>query len=193
MKLRRRASLLRITIIVVLTLAAVGTAALHADSYRVRRYPLTTEQRQMMSCGQYQAPEALRIPGLRLRRYVSDWMMFSLWAHSGHLAVAYNSTVEADTHVSNTEIGAAGFEYESGMRYWPRPDGTYANYKERGITVPLSAMCILFAAYPTIAFIRGPLRRYRRRKRGLCETCGYDLRGNESGVCSECGQEIATP
>ena len=27
-----------------------------------------------------------------------------------------------------------------------------------------------------------------RRKRGLCPSCGYDLTGNVSGVCPECGQ-----
>ena len=26
--------------------------------------------------------------------------------------------------------------------------------------------------------------------RGLCQTCGYDLTGNESGVCPECGETI---
>ncbi len=43
-------------------------------------------------------------------------------------------------------------------------------------------------AYPAIAFIRGPLRRYRRRRRGLCIRCGYNLEGNVSGVCPECGE-----
>jgi len=26
---------------------------------------------------------------------------------------------------------------------------------------------------------------------GRCRSCGYDLTGNESGICSECGEEIA--
>ena len=47
-----------------------------------------------------------------------------------------------------------------------------------------------FAAYPTISFIRGPLRRWRRRRKGLCVKCRYDLTGNESGVCPECGDAI---
>ena len=52
------------------------------------------------------------------------------------------------------------------------------------------AITTLLAIYPTIAFIRGPLRRYRRRKKGLCVSCGYDLTGNVSGVCPECGTDI---
>ncbi len=61
------------------------------------------------------------------------------------------------------------------------------------LRLPLWAPFILFAAYPTIAFIRGPLRRYRRRRKGLCIPCGYDLTGNVSGVCPECGTEVAPP
>jgi len=56
--------------------------------------------------------------------------------------------------------------------------------------ISLKPIFILFATYPTIAFIRGPLRRYRRRKRGLCLKCGYNLTGNTTGICSECGAGI---
>ncbi len=44
-----------------------------------------------------------------------------------------------------------------------------------------------FAAFPPWVFIRGPLRRRRRRTKGLCLVCAYDLTGNVSGVCPECG------
>ena len=36
------------------------------------------------------------------------------------------------------------------------------------------------------------LARRRRKQRGLCATCGYDLRGNTSGVCPECGTPVAS-
>jgi len=52
---------------------------------------------------------------------------------------------------------------------------------------PLWAVPFLLAAYPAIAFIRGPLRRWRRRRKGRCVRCGYDLTGNVAGVCPECG------
>jgi uncharacterized paraquat-inducible protein A len=29
-----------------------------------------------------------------------------------------------------------------------------------------------------------------RRRRGLCVKCGYDLTGNTSGVCPECGTPL---
>ncbi len=61
----------------------------------------------------------------------------------------------------------------------------------QGVTgFPLWAPFILFAAYPTLAFIRGPVRRWRRRKRGLCIHCGYNLTGLTEPRCPECGQAI---
>ncbi len=56
----------------------------------------------------------------------------------------------------------------------------------RGVIVVLTpgAMGVCSA----FAFIRGPLRRYRRRRRGECIGCGYNLTGNESGMCPECGE-----
>ena len=32
--------------------------------------------------------------------------------------------------------------------------------------------------------------KWYRRRHNLCLTCGYDLTGNVSGVCSECGVEV---
>ena len=71
--------------------------------------------------------------------------------------------------------------------------GSSMNYPESNVSVLLSLylvpawlLFVLFVAYPTFAFIRGPLRRYRRHKRGRCLACGYDLRGSQGG-CPECG------
>ena len=33
----------------------------------------------------------------------------------------------------------------------------------------------------------------RRTEQGLCTMCGYDLAGNESGRCPECGQALPRP
>jgi len=66
----------------------------------------------------------------------------------------------------------------------------------RGVTVetPLWVWFLLLALYPSVAFVRGPVRqrmRLRRERRaGLCRTCDYDLTGNVSGVCPECGTPV---
>jgi len=64
------------------------------------------------------------------------------------------------------------------------------------VEIPLAIVLLLSAPYPIIAFARGPLRRWRRRRvnrrreEGLCISCGYDLTGNVTGRCPECGTEI---
>ena len=60
-------------------------------------------------------------------------------------------------------------------------------YVHSHVVVRMWLLSAVFFTYPTIAFIRGPYRRHRRRRKGLCPTCGYDLAGNVSGVCPECG------
>ena len=57
----------------------------------------------------------------------------------------------------------------------------------RGVELPIWFPIVVLATYPTIAFIRGPLRRHRRRRNGQCLRCGYSLEGNVTGVCPECG------
>ena len=65
------------------------------------------------------------------------------------------------------------------------------------VSYPAWLLPVIFAAYPIIAFVRGPLRRRWHRAKGACLRCGYDLTGNVSGVCPECGadigQEASTP
>jgi hypothetical protein len=38
-----------------------------------------------------------------------------------------------------------------------------------------------------------PLRDWRRRRNGWCVYCGYDLTGNRSGRCPECGMRFRRP
>ena len=49
---------------------------------------------------------------------------------------------------------------------------------------------VLVGAYPAARMIWWPLRRRRRRTRGLCPSCGYDLTENTSGVCPECATGV---
>lgn len=49
---------------------------------------------------------------------------------------------------------------------------------------------VLLLAYPVIAFIRGPVRRWHRRRHNKCVACGYDLTGNVTGICPECATAV---
>jgi len=66
----------------------------------------------------------------------------------------------------------SGLVMYSGLRFW------------------IGTPAVLLALWPAISFVRGPLRRFRRRRRGLCIPCGYNLAGNASGVCPECGTKF---
>jgi hypothetical protein len=56
--------------------------------------------------------------------------------------------------------------------------------------VPFWFILIVVSFYPLYYFVGNPIRRSWHRKRGLCQHCGYDLTGNVSGVCPECGERI---
>jgi hypothetical protein len=68
------------------------------------------------------------------------------------------------------------------------PPDSGNRFQMRALYIPFWFPLFLFAAYPVIAFIRGPVRRRYRRKRGLCPHCGYNLTGNTTGICPECGK-----
>lgn len=70
-----------------------------------------------------------------------------------------------------------------GQSSWKFMQYSYAN-------APAWVPTAVFMIYPSIAFIGGPLRSWRRSRKGLCMNCGYDLTGNESGVCPECGSVV---
>ena len=68
------------------------------------------------------------------------------------------------------------------LQYWTAA-GTLVHTISLDLWVPL----IFLVIYPVIALIRGPIRRYRRRAKGQCLTCAYNLTGLIEPRCPECG------
>ena len=54
-------------------------------------------------------------------------------------------------------------------------------------TIYVRPTLVLLLAYPTFALIHSEIRRRSRHRKGHCLSCGYDLTGNCSGQCPECG------
>ena len=57
-----------------------------------------------------------------------------------------------------------------------------------GVAIALAVPSI--CAIATYRVIAGPLRRASLRRAKLCLKCLYNLTGNESGICPECGTEV---
>lgn len=59
----------------------------------------------------------------------------------------------------------------------------------------MAAVWILFIGITWYSIHRSRIKQRRlgigRLNRGLCPSCGYDLRGNVSGVCPECGSRMS--
>ena len=68
---------------------------------------------------------------------------------------------------------------------WLPDSGQIPGTAYRDVTVPLGPLFLL-ALIPT-AYL---WYKDRREPPGHCRTCGYDLTGNVSGVCPECGEGI---
>lgn len=58
------------------------------------------------------------------------------------------------------------------------------------LRLPLWFLAAVFSAYPFVS-IAGWIRTRRRRLRlPICHRCSYNLTGNVSGVCPECGTAV---
>jgi hypothetical protein len=70
----------------------------------------------------------------------------------------------------------------------PRPNEAVGFfYSGWGLTVPLWAILLPSLVLPARYLW---LKRRRAPAAGLCRACRYDLRGNVSGVCPECGTSV---
>ena len=194
--------MIRKTIIVVLVLASLATGVMWIDSYRPRKptaLPLAPEQDLgrwwgIIDLKAISTPYAL--VGFVESIYFGDRRRFSIRAYRGSLNLRLDLGIKTGTPIPRKDFQLLGFRHK--QRMWrcstsPGRDGKpdiHDEYHVREVTLPFLALFVVLSWYPFLAFIRGPLRRHRRRRRGECIGCGYDMTGNVSGVCPECGFAI---
>lgn len=95
------------------------------------------------------------------------------------IPTSVSSDIEDVPYVDGTEKG----------RLFPSRNRTPIWYR---FDCPIWIMFVTVAIAPSIALVRFALRRRRsRRPEPTCKKCGYDLTGNISGICPECGQAIS--
>lgn len=80
-----------------------------------------------------------------------------------------------------------GFTYAHRVTVWREPGSNrQVTLTFQQLSFPVWLHAILFAMPPLGWFVAARRRRLRR-KQGGCPACGYNLTGNTSGVCPECG------
>ena len=77
----------------------------------------------------------------------------------------------------------------AGIRYRTARNGGLTDVKQWVAPFWLAAVLTAGLAVACAALAARPRRAWRRR-RGLCPRCGYDLTGNTSGACPECGTAL---
>ncbi len=120
----------------------------------------------------------------------------SVWLYDGDICFNHYSH---DRSGPDIEVEFCGFQL---MRHYagylsiegqsiPAGEWTARNVEWLTVAVPAWMPLVLCLPYPAYAWLAG--RRLRRRRaRGQCLRCGYDLRGNVSGRCPECGVPCGT-
>jgi hypothetical protein len=203
--------MIRKLLIVVLTLAAVATGMIYVASFACRAPSPTLRQgeflrpfiyaidcRHMVLSCEVALPGCVEMggPGGSSATYrrglfesfeVGRRALLGIRCCRGRFAVSYVEPREQPppTYGLPPPPGWCITTWDCYARDCPR-SGFHVKSMRGALWLPL----LLFAAYPTIAFIRGPVRRWRRGRKGHCRKCGYDLTGNVSGVCPECGEAV---
>ncbi len=110
----------------------------------------------------------------------------ALWVFNGCVIVFHQPVgpgIEADVwHNRKVEVG----DY---IGFMPQQQSiTLQTGKLISISVPLRPLLLLAVIATSVLW-----RLDRRFPLGCCQNCGYDLTGNVSGVCPECGTEVEKP
>jgi hypothetical protein len=110
---------------------------------------------------------------------------------AGAFAVRWGPNSKRDRHYSHysswsNKDSCNGWSIEeSGFSFWYWRPAWHRWVNEWLVIIPCW-IPVLFLVLPTVILFY----RDRRPSKGQCQACGYDLTGNESGTCPECGTSV---
>jgi hypothetical protein len=144
----------------------------------------------MLSVGALASLAAWPISHLRpwgwVHTRVSDKTIFGVLFKHGTLSAWWWDPVAPDSAtIPSKGLRWAGFTFGQWNAF--SEDTGLHSYFVTFFFINLWPAILILAAYPSLCFYCGPIRRRRRRRRGLCTKCGYNLTRNTTGVCPECG------
>ena len=166
--------MLRKALLIVCGVLLVATATLAVSSYwwAGAVYYTTTELRAWFSWD-YGSVDAVYDPVLANDYLDLDWIGWNV-----RLLKRPTSTTEDD---------AVRF-FDGWVGWWRSVQFSFVRTPGGAYTKLPACVPVMVLALPTW-FLARPLHRARHRpRRGLCLSCGYDLAGNMSGRCPECGE-----
>ena len=137
--------------------------------------------------------------GMKYRRAVAIAVLSLVFGFSIDLIVAAVGTSES-AKGSNTTPFVINHTYRE-ARGWPRRSVVFFRGIDGGNVVhvahdwfnTLINLTVYAPTFALLTFALWPICQRIIRKAGHCPACGYDLNGNESGVCPECGAERSEP
>ncbi len=125
------------------------------------------------------------VPGWARRRADVTWALPGLVVHAASArgwplrALWYDATI-----VRRTRTNVGGIDLPAGLRWLG--DGPVLPF--RVIPAGFVVDTVFYGAvWMGLLYVPGAVRRSRRRRRGLCPHCGYDLAHAEHDACPECG------
>lgn len=116
---------------------------------------------------------------LRLAADGSERVYVSLYAELGEVWLTIQHLSSSDAGRDRlVEVGPVFYELSYGR-------GSTEHLIGSPLWIPF-VLCAMLCVATSVPWIR----RWCRLRRRLCSSCGYDLTGNVTGVCSECGTPI---
>ena len=133
------------------------------------------------------------LPPSQRDRFLTDYSRALPEGRSWRWFQANQPSVFSSHERSEAQINSHGFFLcaKSGPYnlQWAKGIGMSGTRLQLDFMIPVWSLVVLVLVLPVLIFSRWAKARYRS-KRSTCLACGYNLTGNTSGVCPECGTTI---